>query len=683
MMTTRSSTTAAILASLPESVRNAIMKNNLLPSSSQVESTSSSSTGSPSPKGVMYAPEDKGGMITSNLTQQPDPEGVNDYTQKNFPYKGIEVTEQFKSPLFSHQSETVEWMLYREEMIYENIRGGMLLHSMGVGKTLCALATVVLNKGLTLIVVPAQLVYVWESEINRHFTDIPYFAYHGHNRKQKFESYRLKNGDPLMLLMSYQSVSKDIEDESGPLVNLKFHRIIYDECHYIKNQNTEVFKSLLRVKSTIKWFISGTPIMNRIQEIYPYLKLLNYKHLSRVPQTIGGQRVQAGNRFNRYTRYHQEEVKRQVYVDMQNLLKEIAIRRTKEILDLPNKISTDILVSLNAKERRFYDLLQEYSRSRVRKLMMNMKKVRNSGLTAADQNRLRVIILQCMLSLIFHLRIACCEPLLVIDKISRTKNLDMDSAIAKLQTEDDKDCNICFNNVADVRNKKCGHSACADCWKRLAKLEPMRCFTCMEDTTSDELEQVVEGDQEFEFKRAHDARIFHRSSKTRKVLDIVKDELGKGNKIVIVSQWTTYLDQLIAQFKCENKDVPFIKLDGRTLPIKRQKMVDQFQDDPDIKVCFASLSSSSEGITLHSACSMVICDMFWNKAKIDQISDRIHRIGQKKEVQVYCIYMSETIEMKLKELVEKKDVVCKVLVDCAPITNVTDSWLSRMIKLID
>ena len=87
----------------------------------------------------------------------------------------------------------------------------------------------------------------------------------------------------------------------------------------------------------------------------------------------------------------------------------------------------------------------------------------------------------------------------------------------------------------------------------------------------------------------------------------------------MISQWTTYLDLLISQFKCENRDVKFVKLDGRTIPVKRQKTVDEFQADDDIKVCFASLGSTAEGITLHSACSMVICDVYWNKAKISQI----------------------------------------------------------------
>src|SRR5689334_10155926 len=117
--------------------------------------------------------------------------------------------------------------------------------------------------------------------------------------------------------------------------------------------------------------------------------------------------------------------------------------------------------------------------------------------------------------------------------------------------------------------------------------------------------------------------------------------------------------------------------------MRRQKTVDTFQEDDNIKVCFASLGSSAEGITLHSACTMITCDVYWNKAKISQVSDRIHRIGQNRDVTIYCIYVRNSIEMNLKELVDKKDMVCKVIVDCMPVTRYVDSWLSRVIKLLE
>ncbi len=597
------------------------------------------------------------------------------YAQLDFPYAGITPTSHFKTTLYPHQEQTVEWMLYREEMPYENVRGGLVLSQMGTGKSVCALACVVLAGGLTLVAVPAQLVYVWESEIKRHFKDLSYFIYHGPDRKKKFEKYRLKNGDPMIIIMSLQSVPTDIIDPAGPLQNMQFHRIIFDECHYIKNQHTEIFQAVSRIQSTVKWFLSGTPIMNKIQEMYPYLKLLNYKDIAKIPRA--NRRIRG-----MYGRNDEMEVKTNTYIHMQELLRNIAIRRTKEILNLPPKTYDNVLVNLNTLERQFYVQLQEYSRERVRKLLRNIKKVNGSALLPGEQNRLRVIILQCMLSLIFHLRIACCDPLLVIDKIPRCKDMDMEHALEELSKDKENDCPVCYNNEATVLNTECMHWSCPSCWEKLSKIEPMRCFVCFEQTSLLQLRDYTKKDKE-ELKKAHDERIFHRSSKTKVILHHIKQEVEKGNKVVVVSQWTSYLDRLISAFKTENRDVAYILLDGKTIPIKRQKIVDQFQDDQNIKVCFASLGSSAEGITLHAACSMILCDVYWNAARIDQISDRIHRIGQVRDVTVHKVYVLDSIEMKLKDLVEKKDHICRVVVDCAPVSHFVEGWLTRMIKLID
>lgn len=603
----------------------------------------------------------------------------NDYAQNSFPYRGITPTENFNCTLFKHQEETIEWMLYREQIPYDNIRGGMVFSEMGLGKSLSSLATVVIAGGLTLIVVPAQLVYVWEGEIKRHFKDVTYFVYHGPLRKRKFQEYQLKVGTPLMMIMSYNSVSLDVDDEDGPLQNMEFSRIIFDECHYIKNQNTEVFRAVSRIRSRVKWFLSGTPIMNRIHEMYPYLKLLNYNSVRNVPQRLG----------NRFGGGGFGDVTRNQYTSMQNLLRNIAIRKTKDILNLPSKTYNDFYVQMNDVEREFYNTLKDYSRLRVRKLMRNIRRVNGSALLPGEQNRMRVIILQSMLSLLFHLRLACCDPLLVIDKIPRTKALDVKSATEELAKDrsgldenEIQDCPVCYNNEATVRNTECGHVACKDCWKKLSRMETMRCFTCFSPTTAIHLEDTGT-EKKVDHKESHDSRVLHRSSKTRAVLDLIKTELEKGHKVCVVSQWTTYLDRLISQFKCETRAISYVKLDGKTVPIKRQKIVDEFQDKEDIKVCFASLGSSAEGITLHAACTMIICDVYWNKAKISQVSDRIHRIGQKRDVTIHTVYVEDSIEMKLKELVDKKDLVCKVIVDCMPMTQFAESFMSKVVKLLE
>ena len=373
---------------------------------------------------------------------------IEDYTQSHFDYQGFEIPENvnLKATLFPHQKEAVEWMMYREQIPHDSIRGGLLLDTMGLGKTLTALTCALIAGGTTLILVPAQLVYVWSAEIAAHFENISFYIYHGTNRRPKYITHRLHNTEPLIMIMSYQSLGTDIDDQDGPLNNMNFVRIIYDECHYIKNKNTATFKNVMQIKSDIKWFLSGTPIMNRVHELYPYFKLLNYKHINTVPYE------QVGH-MNR-TVY--SKVRKNQYTQLQQLLKVVAIRRTKDVLlQLPTKTFVDAFINLNEFEKEFYDSLKEYSQVRIKKLMRNIRRVSQSGLPPADQNRMRIIIMQCMLHIVFHLRLACCDPLLIIDKIPRIRGMSLENSVIELKKykndcNHNNDCPVCINQIANV-----------------------------------------------------------------------------------------------------------------------------------------------------------------------------------------------------------------------------------------
>lgn len=609
------------------------------------------------------------------------------YSQSQFLYKGLPKNDKLKTQLYTYQAETVEWMIHRENTDFANIKGGLVLLDMGLGKTLCALSCSVLSGKTTLVIAPAQLVYVWQEEIKKHFFDVSFFTYYGPNRKKKFEKYLLENDVPLVMIMSFQSISSDITDTNGPLALIDFYRIIFDECHYIKNQNTVAFKTVQQIPSECKWFLSGTPIMNRVQEMYCYLKLLNYKYIRNIPQ------------YNRHLfRYNDgKPLPSHSYTGMQNLLKTIAIRKTKKILNLPEKTYNDVFINMETQERQFYNVLKLYSKQRMKKLLVNLHWISTSGLANATKGKLKMIVLQSLLSLIFHLRLVCCDTLLVIDKIPRISFMPLDDAIEKLKdivlnkVSSAQDCKICFNNFGNVINTDCNHKACSDCWKKLENIDNVEnnentifCFECLENSNKNFLKTISSNDN-LEHKDYHTKRVFFKSCKTTSIFQQIKKELDANNKVIIVSQWTMYLDKLILQFMYEFPEYEYVTLTGKTTPAKRQPLIEAFKQNDKIRVCFASLGSSSEGITLVGdfRVSMIFCDVFWNKAKVEQMSDRVHRIGQKFEVEIYNMFTNDTIEIKIKELVDKKDLICKVIVDCKPITKTDETHLVRMIRLLE
>lgn len=619
-------------------------------------------------------------------------ETVDDYTQQDFPYKGLSLDERFVTQPFPYQEATIEWMVAREKAPpVDGISGGFVFHEMGLGKTFCALSCSVLAGGRTLVVCPAILTSVWVSEIARHFAGVSCYLYYGAQRKAAYLERCGPGGAglPQIVVTAYTTVNSDIEDLNGLFNKETFHRLILDESHFIRNAKTIAFRAIDRVPAEIKWLLSGTPLPNCVSEMYPYLKLLGYRYVRNVDQLS---KKAFTKRF----------LTRTGYLNMQTLLKRVAIRRTKEILDLPERKLHNVAVEMIPEERAFYLALKSYSKERLKKLLKNLRRVSYSGLGRQLQARLRMINLQSVLSLIFHLRLACCDPGLVIDKIPRlagVQGLD-DAAIwladASAATDD---CPVCHNDKATVVNTSCNHFACRSCWDKLEKMEPVAvCFECMSPMSSKHLQEMRASpaslarqarqagqDDGHDGHDGLDEQVVarFRSSKTRAILKRIAHELHRGEKIIIVSQWVRYLQVIIDEFTRKHRDVSYVVLTGAVVPTKRQKIISQFQLEPEPRVMFASLGSSAEGITLTAACRMIIAEPYWNQAKTLQVSDRIHRIGQTQAVKIYCMFAEQSIEVKILELIEKKAECVSVILDCKKITGSAENWLNRVVKLLE
>ena len=291
--------------------------------------------------------------------------------------------------------------------------------------------------------------------------------------------------------------------------------------------------------------------------------------------------------------------------------------------------------------------------------------------------------LQSVLSLIFHLRLACCEPLLVVSKIARVKGMRLADASRQLKEANFSDeCCVCHNDRPVFRNTGCGHKTCATCWERLSIIDPPICFECMSPTSREKVEPILTVPDRLPVPSPGSIED-GMSCKTRAIMKRLKHELANGEKVIIVSQWTAYLDVLTNIYACRFPEIPHVVLTGAVTPTKRQKVISDFQNQDQHRVLFASLGSSAEGVTLTAACRMIIAEPYWNRAKVLQMSDRIHRIGQGREVKVYSMFLEDTIEKKILDLVEKKAESVAIILDCKKISGSAESWLNRVVRLLD
>ena len=135
------------------------------------------------------------------------------------------------------------------------------------------------------------------------------------------------------------------------------------------------------------------------------------------------------------------------------------------------------------------------------------------------------------------------------------------------------------------------------------------------------------------------------------VLDQILDEALAGDcSVVVFSQYVTMINYLSAYL--EKRRIPHLKLTGSTRD--RGRIVRRFNSEQHERVLLASLLAGGVGIDLTGASVVIHYDRWWNPAKENQATDRVHRIGQKKFVQVFKLVTRDSVEERIDDLIRSK-----------------------------
>ena len=143
------------------------------------------------------------------------------------------------------------------------------------------------------------------------------------------------------------------------------------------------------------------------------------------------------------------------------------------------------------------------------------------------------------------------------------------------------------------------------------------------------------------------------SAKLEMCVDLIRNAVENGHKILVFSQFTTMLSRLADRL--ENEETAYYMLTGSTGKEKRAKLVEEFnKEDNPTAVFLISLKAGGTGLNLTAADIVIHYDPWWNLAVQNQATDRAHRIGQKNVVNVYKLIAKDTIEENIVKLQEKK-----------------------------
>lgn len=256
-------------------------------------------------------------------------------------------------PLLPYQREGMLHLAFNER--------ALLADEMGLGKTVQAIAACELlaqRKGVTrvLVVCPASLKAEWEEQIAR-FTERPAKSVFG-ARQHRLAAYR----EPVFFnIVNYEQVLVDADDINAILAP---DVVVLDEAQRIKNWQTKTARRVKSLRSPYAFVLTGTPIENRIDELYSIVQYLD-------PELVGPL-----FRFNREF-YALDERGRPVdyknLVDLRRRVAPVMLRRRKSEVEseLPGRTVTNYFVAMAEEQRKRYD---EYSAQAARLIHVGQRR---------------------------------------------------------------------------------------------------------------------------------------------------------------------------------------------------------------------------------------------------------------------------------------------------------------------
>ncbi len=179
-------------------------------------------------------------------------------------------------------------------------------------------------------------------------------------------------------------------------------------------------------------------------------------------------------------------------------------------------------------------------------------------------------------------------------------------------------------------------------------------------------------------------RLRGRSGKLTRTTEILGEIVASGDRSIVFTQYRE-MGELLAQHlvaELDLPDVPFLH-GGVTLP-NRDLMVQRFQEDEEASpIIIVSLRAGGTGLNLTRATEVIHFDRWWNPAVEAQATDRAHRIGQTRAVNVHTLVTSGTVEDRIAELLERKKALADSVVGSGEgwITELDDQDLRALVAL--
>lgn len=298
----------------------------------------------------------------------------------------FEVPQRLASIMRSYQVRGFQWLKTLEHYGF----GGILADDMGLGKTLQMISVLLAAKengeaGKSLIVCPASLVYNWKEEFARFAPELKVTLIVGsqQERAELIHAYR----DSDVLVTSYDLLKRDIAEYEAA----EFDYQVLDEAQYIKNHTTAAAKSVKVIKSRHRFALTGTPIENRLSELWSIFDYL-------MPGFLYGYETFRKELETPIVKTKDEQASER----LKKMAAPFILRRLKgDVLkDLPDKMEEIRYAKLENRQQELYD----------GQVVRMREVIANQNAEDFQKNKLQI------LAELTKIRQICCDPELLFEK---------------------------------------------------------------------------------------------------------------------------------------------------------------------------------------------------------------------------------------------------------------------------
>ncbi len=442
----------------------------------------------------------------------------------------VSVPETLNGELRPYQIGGLKWLYTNTTKGF----GSCIADDMGLGKTIQVISLILklkeegTLKAPVLVICPTTLMGNWIKELKMFAPSLKASAYHGPERQLDLKAD--------VLITTFAILRIDIEE----VKKTTWGMVVVDEAQNIKNPDTSQTAAVKSLKSDIKIAMTGTPVENKLTELWSIFDFINKGYLGSIRDFQKCYAIP----IERFKQYEQAD-------KLKLSISPFVLRRLKTdktiIDDLPEKMVLDEYCYLTKTQAALYE------------------KTLNSLMT----------------------------------DISGQKGINRRGIIFKLITALKQICNHPFQYL------KYG-----------------------------EMTKDVSG-------------------KTEKFISLLSQILENDEKVIAFTQYKE-MGNILSTIIQNELNISPLFFHGSLNTTQRQKMLQEFETNPEQKIMLLSLKAGGTGLNLTSATNVIHYDLWWNPAVEEQATDRSYRIGQDKNVMVHRLVTIGTFEEKIDEMIKQK-----------------------------